>query len=38
MQSEVTAQLNDLAPNSLLNFGIVSALKRCYNGLFHIQR
>ncbi len=37
-QSEVAAQLNDLARLSLLNLGIVSALKRCYNGLFHIQR
>ncbi len=34
MQYEVATQLNDLACLSLLNLGIVSALKRCYNGLF----
>ncbi len=38
MQSEVAAQLNDLAHLSLLNLDIVSALKQCYNGLFDIQR
>ncbi len=37
-QSEVAAQLSDLARLSLLNLGVVSALKQCYNGLFHIQR
>ncbi len=36
-QSEVAAHLNDLAGLSLLNLGVVSALKRCYNGLFHIR-
>ncbi len=36
-QSEVAAHLNDLARLRLLNLD-VSALKQCYNGLFHIQR